>query len=349
MVACDTQNPPREISSQHPIFDVVQRHLPDKFDAWLDDHGQGAVTLLVKRGNPSLLFNVHLDTVPCGEGWSNHPLELQIEGDRAIGRGACDIKGAAAALVAAAQNSVSDFAILFSTDEEAGDSRCIKAFCESSHKNDYSMVVVAEPTQCKAVLEHRGFVSAEGNFNGVAGHSSRPELLAKSANHFAVRWCFEALQSIKSYETETLQGQSACFNLGRIDGGTKDNVTADHCKVAWSMRLPPMTDDTEIRCTLEELANHQARWDLTCSGPALPKSKAQLGNARKFAQGMGLTIGDPVDFWTEAALFSNSDLPAMVLGPGDIAQAHTTDEWVSLKQLEQSARIYQELAEKAHR
>ena len=62
--------------------------------------------------------------------------------------------------------------------------------------------------------------------------------------------------------------------------------------------------------------------------------------ARRFAAGHGLDIGEPVDFWTEAALFSAAGLPVMVLGPGHIEQAHVTDEWVSMEQLDQAFAAY---------
>jgi hypothetical protein len=63
------------------------------------DHGDGHVSWFAVRGKPKILFNVHLDTVPAGDGWSRDPFELQVRDDRAIGRGACDIKGAAAVLL----------------------------------------------------------------------------------------------------------------------------------------------------------------------------------------------------------------------------------------------------------
>lgn len=349
LVACDTQNPPREITADHPIFGIILDHLPNTFESTLEDHGQGAVTLLVKRGQPKLLFNVHLDTVPCGQGWTTNPLALTIESGLAVGRGVCDIKGAAAAMIAAAGNCEADFAILFSTDEEAGDSRCIKAFCKTEHINDFSMVVVAEPTECRATLEHRGFLSAHGTFSGVAGHSSRTDLLAKSATHAAVRWANDALQFVEEYQNRQLDGRTACFNLGRLDGGTKDNVTADRCQVTWSMRLPPMSDDREIRKQLMDSGPTDVLWKIMCFGPPLPQSQQQQEVAQSFAEIMKLTVGSPVDFWTEAALFSHAGLPAIVLGPGNIAQAHTVQEWVELAQLEQAANIYQELATNSHR
>src|SRR5690606_4113537 len=114
------------------IFDYLRAQLPD-FRITVTDHGDGAVSLLAVRGAPTRVFNVHLDTVPSSEAWSADPLKLRVTADRAIGLGACDIKGAAAGLIAAAHATAGDAAFLFSTDEEANDPRCIAAFLASDH------------------------------------------------------------------------------------------------------------------------------------------------------------------------------------------------------------------------
>src|SRR5580765_6489852 len=123
LVSFDTRNPPRLIGTGG-IFDYIRAQLPD-FRIEVADHGAGAVSMLAVRGNPRRVFNVHLDTVPSSEAWSADPLGLRVEHDRAIGLGACDIKGAAAGLIAAANASEGDAALLFSSDEEANDARCI--------------------------------------------------------------------------------------------------------------------------------------------------------------------------------------------------------------------------------
>lgn len=345
LISCDTQNPPRDISSKHPIFQTIQNSLGDEFSYELNDLGEGSVTLFAKRGAPKLLFNVHVDTVPCGENWKTDPLVMTVKGERAYGRGVCDIKGAAAALLTAAQNTDVDFAILFSSDEEAGDSRCVKSFCESTASNDFEGVIVAEPTECSAVIEHRGFLSATGVFQGLAGHSSKSDLLPQSANHRAIQWAQQALENISLMERNQLKGGSVCFNLGTIQGGTKDNVIADRCEINWSMRLPPLVDDTAIRNQLMPTDRLFVNWDITCMGPACPASHEHLQHATQFCRFMNIEIGSPVDFWTEAALFSQAGLPAIVMGPGHINQAHTIDEWVEISQLEQAAQRYQQLAE----
>lgn len=152
LVAFDTRNPPRAIDSDG-IFAYLARELPG-FEIDVVDHGAGAVSLYAVRGTPKYLFNVHMDTVPDSPHWSASPFELRVTDDRAIGLGACDIKGAAAALIAAAQCSEGDAAFLFSSDEEANDPRCIAAFLQRGLP--YEAILVAEPTRTEAVLAHRG-------------------------------------------------------------------------------------------------------------------------------------------------------------------------------------------------
>ncbi len=97
----DTRNPPRAIGTDG-IFDYLCEQLPG-FRIELTDHGAGAVSLLAVRGETTRVFNVHLDTVPSSPAWTADPLRLRVTDDRAIGLGACDIKGAAACLLAAAE------------------------------------------------------------------------------------------------------------------------------------------------------------------------------------------------------------------------------------------------------
>src|SRR5690606_40196349 len=95
--------------------------------------------------------------------WSADPHRLRVEGGRAIGLGACDIKGAAAGLLAAAGRTTGDAAFLFSTDEEANDARCINAFLAGDH--GFSEAVIAEPTGCEAVRseEHTSELQSREN------------------------------------------------------------------------------------------------------------------------------------------------------------------------------------------
>ncbi|MEM9058424.1 MAG: M20/M25/M40 family metallo-hydrolase, partial [Pseudomonadota bacterium] len=91
-------------------------------------------------------------------------------------------------------------------------------------------------------------------------------------------------------------------------------------------------------------SDHIASWQRTFFGPSLPAQASDTGDpvaeARAFAQALKLPVTEAVDFWTEAALFSAAGVPAIVFGPGDIAQAHTADEWVALNELKTAFDTY---------
>jgi acetylornithine deacetylase len=340
LVASDTRNPPRAIGTGG-IFDYLRAQLPG-FDCTVTDHGAGAVSLYAVRGKPAILFNVHLDTVPDSPHWTASPFELRVTDDCAIGLGACDIKGAAAALLTAASQTQGDCAFLFTTDEEANDARCIAGFL--AHKPAYTGVIVAEPTRCEAVLAHRGISSVLMRFNGQAGHASAAQ--ADSAVHAAVRWGAQALDYVASQSHQRFGGLTGLrFNIGRVEGGIKANVIAPSAEVRFGFRpLPSMDTDgllREFRGRAEALAEFRE----TFRGAALPAgdiAQAETNRlaARDLADALGVPIGNAVDFWTEAALFSTAGYTTFVCGPGDIAQAHSADEFVELSQLQQITQTY---------
>jgi acetylornithine deacetylase len=337
LVSFDTRNPPRDIGTGG-IFDYLRSQL-DGFRIEVIDHGAGAVSMLAVRGNPTRLFNVHLDTVPSSEAWSADPHKLRITNDRAIGLGACDIKGAAAGLLVAASATTGDAAFLFSTDEEANDARCIAAFLAKDH--GFREAIIAEPTNCEAVLAHRGIASVLMKFRGSAGHASGANALQASALHNAMRWGNAALEFVESQSHQRFGGLTGLrFNIGRVEGGIKANMIAPSAEVRFGFRpLPSMPIDAlhEHFRTLPGSGALES-YEATFHGPSLPSGNVANAEqrrlaARDLADSLELPIGNAVDFWTEASLFSEAGLTAFVYGPGDIAQAHTADEWVSLDQL----------------
>jgi acetylornithine deacetylase len=341
LVGFDTRNPPRAIGTGG-IFDYLRAQLPG-FACTVTDHGDGAVSLFAVRGAPTRLFNVHLDTVPSSPAWSADPLKLRVENDRAIGLGACDIKGAAAGLVAAAEITSGDAAFLFTTDEEANDARCIAAFLGQAH--GFHDVVVAEPTGCEAVLAHRGISSVLLRFQGAAGHASDAHALEASALHRAMRWGNRALDVAATQSHQRFGGLTGLrFNIGRVEGGIKANMVAPSAEVRFGFRPLPSQDIDALHAQFGACAETGAleRYEETFRGPSLPAgdiadAEARRLVARDLADALDLPIGNAVDFWTEASLFSRAGLTAIVYGPGDIAQAHTADEWVAMEQLQRYA------------
>jgi acetylornithine deacetylase len=351
LVSFDTRNPPRAIDSAG-IFDYLRGQLPG-FQVEVVDHGAGAVSMLAIRGEPSRVFNVHLDTVPASPAWTSDPLRLRTDGNRAIGLGACDIKGAAAGLLAAAARTEGSDALLFSSDEEANDARCVAAFL-AAHR-DFGEAIVAEPTKCTAVLAHRGISAGHLQFKGRAGHASAAGATDASAVHHAVRWGARALDFAESESHRRFGGLTGLrFNLGRIEGGIKGNVVAPAAEIRFGARPLPSQDFDELHARLRSFADPAAlaSYAETFRGAPLPAGDIACAEtrrlaARDLAEELDLPIGEAVDFWTEAALFSEAGLTAIVFGPGDIAQAHTADEWVALEQLQCAAAHYQRLLEAA--
>lgn len=343
MVAIDTQNQSGNADAT-ALFDYVQQCLTGFNTQQAGHAAQGNLTLHVCRGQPKILVNIHVDTVPAGNQWTSNPLELQITADRAIGLGACDIKGALACWLAAMEQSQPDqAALLLCSDEESGGSRGIREFL--AQPQHYELALIAEPTQCKAITAHRGYASAKLAFYSEAGHSSAARALHDNTIHQASHFLVQAQELAQRYGQQkhhlhpSLSG--ICLNAGRIEGGLKNNIIAEHTELSFGCRPLPGQSALGLLEQLKTLPAGQTitHWETLAADPALPADE-NAPNADPIIKSWGLPIGEPVSFWTEAALFSASGIAAAVYGPGNIAQAHTSDEWVALEQLEQVANNY---------
>jgi acetylornithine deacetylase len=393
LVGFDTRNPPRAIDTGG-IFDYLRAQLPG-FEVTVTDFGAGAVALHAVRGEPKLLFNVHLDTVPDSPAWTADPHTLRVTADRAIGLGACDIKGAAAALLAVANASDGAMALLFTTDEEANDARCIAGFLRAlppltlgegpgegtgeagdpassapspqpllpargvpqgrRGERGYRAVIVAEPTRGEAVLAHRGIQSVLMRFAGQAGHASGEQQPGDSALHQAVRWGDAALDFVAAQSHERFGGLTGLrFNIGRIEGGIKANMIAPTAEVRFGFRALPTMNPDHLLIRFRNLGEPvPAEFTETFRGAPLPagdtaRAEERRLAARDLADELGIPVGNAVDFWTEAALFSAAGCTAFVYGPGDIAQAHSADEWVALEQLQHYAQTIFRIINNGH-
>jgi acetylornithine deacetylase len=259
LVACDTSNPPRKIN-QSGLIEYLSSL--DCLAPQITDLGEGSMNILLAKGSPKYLINVHLDTVPAGDGWKSNPYDLMINDGRAIGLGACDIKGAAACLLTLVEKGLKNYAILFSTDEEAGQSTCIKEYIKT--QQTFEGVIVAEPTQNKAVTCHRGILTGTQEFFGLAGHSSEQRAMADNAIHKLTRWSDAALKVAESYDSKSFEGlQGIAFNLGLVEGGIKPNIIADHAQVKFGMRpLPGQSFDGLLSEFNTQTAENNAKF--TC-------------------------------------------------------------------------------------
>ncbi len=343
LIQQDTQNPPRKICQEDELYRHLTNHFETSgFKVEITDLGDGHVIFYAKKGTPSVLFNVHLDTVPVTastiEHWHYDPFKLTIDNDKAYGRGSCDIKGAAAILMLLAE-SANDMAVVFTSDEEGANGCCVQSFIDNNDLSQYQQIIIAEPTQSKAVVSHRGYLSTYIEFSGVCGHSSMAIALAENAIHKANKWLFQALCYAGSFVKED-NPAGICFNVGVIKGGEKNNMIAEKVNLDFSARVPSGVSSKEIFENMQ-VFDKNAKFRAGMMAPPLPADGQNDKASLAFCSKQAIEVANPVDFWTEAALFSQAGFPAIVLGPGDIKQAHTIDEWVALSQLQKIHTIYQ--------
>lgn len=351
LVACDTRNPPRGAAGIDALFAHTTAALVG-FDVVTVDLGDGCRWLHATRGTKEQLarapiVNVHIDTVPLadeGKGWKTDPFTLVVDDKNATGLGACDIKGAVACFIDAALDAVGPASLLLTSDEEAGSSRCVRTFIAQNDVVGRSFLV-AEPTQAKAVLAHRGIGTALVSFTGVGGHASQQRATVDSAVARCVRFCARALDRADAVNN------AFRLNLGRVEGGTKANMIAATCFVRLGVRPDASLDPAELLDHLATFAGDPSTFTLEKGfiAPPLPGRFAarSVDDARaaaaKVAARYDLAVGPDVDFFTEAAFFSAAGANALVFGPGNIEQAHAVDEFVALDDLDNVAAAYRRI------
>lgn len=291
-------------------------------------------------GRPKLLVNAHLDTVPPNADWTSDPFVARIDGDRLFALGASDTKGAAAAILAAlAETKPKDVGVLFSGDEEFS-SVVMRDFVKGPHCAGLERAIVCEPTNLQVGVRHRGFVAFEVTALGPGGHSSKADTLPAPLailSRLAVAYDDWG----RRHRTIGPPGfPGMCVNIAKLDGGIAFNVIPAHASLLVSIRPPPGADAAAIGEELQAIARAVA-----------PEATFRfLRQNAPFATGdlaaFGPFLGDgtkaPIDlgFWTEAALLVANGVDAVVMGTGDIAHAHSPNEWVSIAELGRARELF---------
>lgn len=343
LIGYRTENPTgNELALAHRLADELGSRGADSVEAVeVPRPGSSAGAYAFARfGKPELLINVHLDTVPPNTGWSRDPFAAEITGDRVYGLGSADTKGAiAAVLTALEQVTPKNVGILFSGDEERG-THCVEAFIASERIAGIERAIVCEPTARRAGVRHRGVFGYRARIRGKGGHSSKADFMPKPIVVMA-RLAVGLDELATSYLTtgpEDMKG--LCINVAGIDGGVAFNVVPDSASLIFSVRPPPGFDSARFD---GELAGLVARVD---EGITLERVTDHHPFACRDVAGFHSLIGDAVsdfgslDFWTEAALLSAAGVDAVVVGPGDIAQAHAPDEFVTLADLDWATALF---------
>jgi acetylornithine deacetylase len=306
----------------------------------------------------TLMLEAHQDTVPA-DNMTIDPFGAKIEGGRLYGRGACDIKGGLAAMMAAFARVVREKpagasnVILACTVDEEHNFLGVLELVRCGPKAD--MAVVAEPTDLRIVHAHKGVVRWDLHTTGRSCHSSAPE---KGVN--AIYRMGRLLVAIEQYaawlrgsRTDPVLGPPT-LSVGRIEGGSSVNTVPDHCRIEIDRRVIPGEDllaaPDELTAFLQQELGIEFPFE--CAKPWLssdalsPKGSAELvgllGRAIDSVTGSHEVVVVP--YGTDASTLAKADIPAVVFGPGDIAKAHTCDEWVPLDEVEQASEILYRLA-----
>jgi acetylornithine deacetylase len=298
--------------------------------------GRGAY-VVARWGTPRLLVNAHLDTVPPNAGWTGDPFRARVDDERVMGLGACDTKGAIAAVLCALDDErPRDLAVLFSGDEEHTGT-CMRRFVADGGTRGITHAIVCEPTSLRLGTRHRGVMSIEIEVTGQGGHSSRADTLPAPLAALA-RLAVAYDDWGRARRSDGPPGfPGMCMNVAKLDGGVAFNVVPERARLTASVRPPPGSDMAAVRAALVALAPPGAHVDVPVdNAPFATRDPAAFARLLDDGGGAGVDFG----FWTEAAVLSEAGVDAVVFGPGDIAQAHAPDEWVARAELEAARRAF---------
>jgi len=293
----------------------------------------------------TILLAPHLDTVVAVEA----QFAPRWNQGRLHGRGACDTKGSVAAMFTALcelaesparpQNTAIVFAGLVDEEHAQAGSR---ALADSGFQAD--LAIVGEPTRLQAVTAHKGDLWLELETQGRAAHGSTPQLGRNAVLEMAR--IVEVLET--EYAAQLRQRKhrllgTATVNVGTISGGTQPNIVPAGCVITVDRRtLPGETEAGICREINALLRRRRLRARLANSkvapAPAL-ETDPKLPLVRQFFKTLGQRRPAGVNYFCDAAVLAGAGIPAVVFGPGDIAQAHTADEWISLAQLERGKNL----------
>jgi len=357
--------PGREATIGRFLANWFQRHEIEAELQFVEDGRANVVARIPGGDAPSLMLNGHMDTVPAGD--MADAFAPRIHDDVLWGRGACDMKGAIAAMACAMAAIVQDDAariltgdLLFTgtVGEETG-SIGVKALIDAGIRTHYA--VVGEPTSLRVGIAHKGACFIRISLTGCGAHGSCPD---KGVN--AVSYASRVIQALEtdlrselSKRSHTLLGTST-VSVGRISGGTQPNIVAEQCFVDIDRRTLPGEVGTieEVEALVANLCDsvdglswrveEMSETSIVPHGALGTAPDAVLAKkAQRTCQQLGLP-SDPVGvtYWTDGGHLAVSGIETIILGPGDIANAHGPNDRVETSELVASVDIYRDLAKR---
>lgn len=347
------------ISSVSPEFDQSNRAVTELLASWLDDLGFAVETQAIPghsdkfnliavlgAGPGGLVLAGHTDTVPYDHHrWRHDPFGGQVDKGRLYGLGSADMKAFLAIAIEAASGFTAEslrqpLMILATADEESSMHGAQALVAAGQPLGRYA--VIGEPTGLRPVRMHKGIMMESIRLAGHSGHSSNPALgvSALEGMHQVLDELLAWRQELQErYHNPLFAVPVPTLNLGYIHGGDNPNRICGECELGIDIRPLPGMALEELRDALHQrLARRLADTGLQISCQPLfqgitametPAASAIVRAAEEFT---GHTAG-AVAFGTEAPYFQQLGMETIILGPGDIAQAHQPDEYLALAAL----------------
>ncbi|MFN4257720.1 MAG: M20 family metallopeptidase [Gemmataceae bacterium] len=301
----------------------------------------------------TIVLEAHQDTVPT-DNMTIDPFAAHIENGKLYGRGACDIKGGMASMLATFARVVREKpqgganVIMACTVDEEHTFTGVRALVQHGLKADWA--IVAEPTLLNIVHAHKGIVRWHLATAGRSCHSSSPE---QGVN--AIYRMGRLLTAIESYAEELRQSKTdpllgpPTLSVGRIEGGSSVNVVPDRCRVEIDRRLIRGEEPSQAIEQFAQYLRAHLGDDVPFENAPPWMSKLALNpeGSEELTERLGKVIDQhrgshqvmAVPYGTDASTIAATGIPSVVFGPGDIAKAHTCDEWVPLDEVELASEI----------
>ncbi len=349
----DTVNPPgRERDCAKHAGALLQEW---GYSVAYHEYEDARTSVIAKAGGSDakapLCMTGHLDVVPLGtRKWSKDPFAGESDGDKLYGRGSSDMKSGVAAILVAARtfakklNGTPGIVLVLTAAEEGGcvGSRHLAALPKLMGKA--GAIVVGEPTSNYPMVGHKGSIKFHATFKGVSAHGSMPEL--------GVNAIYKAAKAIAKLEEFQFGVQEhpvmglPTMNVGTIEGGSGVNLVPDLAKIGVDIRTVPGTDHEALLVQLKNLLS-EAELEVFADSQSVWTEPNEAWVQRVFE------ICRPIlkerleartaPYMTDAANLRKvyAGAPTVVLGPGEAAMAHQTDEYCNMERIRQSVAIYE--------
>ena len=327
-------------------------------------------TLKAKKSNGKepIILSGHTDVVPVSKGWSTDPFVAEIKNDKLYGRGSCDMKGFLACSLAFADifsksNLSRDIHFSLTFDEETacvGAPLLIKELKKRKITN--GICIVGEPTKMKIIDSHKACYEYTTFFEGLAGHSSKPDEGVNAAEYASryVNKLMSLRNDLKNREPDNsiFTPPYSTLSIGGIFGGIAHNVIADKCHVNWETRPVNKQDGIFLNNEIDNYANElltemkkkypSASIRKKIIGEIIGFDRIQDSKACEFVSSItGDNKREVVSFGTEAGLFQEIGISTVVCGPGSIEQAHTIDEFIELNEIKKCLSFLEGVKERS--